>query len=140
MENNENNKIIEDISKLKKDVYFSYVSKINLRYIYKDIYTVMERYFIVKNQLRKDYKELNDLMKLINTKEIKLDTDEQEELRKIKKTKEIAISGLEIEMNKLIKKDTIGQGEEKIKHKYNKKFLIILSLTAIISIILKVVI
>lgn len=87
----DNEKILEDVKKLKKDVYFSYISKMNLRYLYTDIFTIIERFYLIYNQLHKDNIELEKVLNNINTKEINLNKKELEDIEKKEKTNKITL-------------------------------------------------
>ena len=103
----EEKRLLNEVSMLKKDVYFSYLINLNNRYIYQEMYEKIERLYYVKNILNKYNVEIDDLDKKTNINKVHFTKEELEELEEVKRTKEISIKSLSARVKR--KKNLIRQ-------------------------------
>ncbi len=87
--------LLKDINVLKKDVYFSYVLKLNHRYVFKDLYSTFERINYINTNVNQYHSEIEDLYKKIDSKNVEFSNDDVLELKQVRRTKEISLSELE---------------------------------------------
>ncbi len=87
--------LLEQVEQLKKDVYFSYVLKLNHRYIFKDLYTIFERVNYININANQYLKEVGELYKKIDVDNVELTREDMDDIEQVKRTKDISLKELE---------------------------------------------
>jgi len=126
--------LVGQIDDLKKDVYFSYVLKLNHRYIFKDLYSTIERINYINTNVNQYYAELESLNMEIDSDNIEFSNSDIEELNKVKRTKEVSMKELELFIKK--SKDFLGSYEIK-KDELMKSVRIIAPILVVVIFIVK---
>jgi len=131
-EKNNYAELIKDIVVLKKDVYFSYVLKLNHRYVFKDLYSTFERINYINTNVKQYSNEIEELYRKIDSKNIEFSNEDVLELKQVRRTKEISLSELET----FLKRSRNFISENKIEKDETMKYFKIIMPVVLVSIYL----